>query len=195
MRGRERDRIGCQPPICDLVPLDFADEPCCLTAPGAEGTSRPRSTGRSSARTGVLSYFKPDDHAQLTRLGVRVICDLRRAEERELEPTRWPGGNTQHLSGEDGSAPPTIHSVAANHSHPHTAAGMHAAMIDLYRELPSWMAPRRRGIFSRIARGEVPVLVHCARRTVNSPDTERPTRGGMADSALCISEFCRNNTC
>jgi protein-tyrosine phosphatase len=113
-------------------------------------------------RTGVLSYFTPADHERLNQLGVRVICDLRRAEERELEPTRWPDANTRHLSWEDGSAPPTIRSVATNHSHPYTAAGMHAAMIDLYRELPAWMAPRLRGIFSRIAQGEVPVLVHCA---------------------------------
>jgi protein-tyrosine phosphatase len=113
-------------------------------------------------RTGVLSYFTPDDHEQLNLLGVRVICDLRRAEERELEPTRWPDANTQHLSWEDGSAPPTIRSIAANRSHPYTAAGMHAAMIDLYQELPAWMAPRLRGFFSRIAQGEVPVLVHCA---------------------------------
>jgi protein-tyrosine phosphatase len=113
-------------------------------------------------RTGVLSYFTPADHVLLNQLGVRVICDLRRAEEREVEPTRWPDANTQHLSWEDGSAPPTIRTVTANQSHPYTAAGMHAAMIDLYRVLPAWMAPRLRGIFSRIARGDLPVLVHCA---------------------------------
>jgi protein-tyrosine phosphatase len=113
-------------------------------------------------RTGVLRYFTPKDNEQLHQLGVRVICDLRRAEERELEPTRWPDAKTQHLSWEDGSAPPTIRSIATSHSHPYTAAGMHAAMIDLYRELPAWMAPRLRGFFSRIAQGEVPVLVHCA---------------------------------
>jgi protein-tyrosine phosphatase len=113
-------------------------------------------------RTGVLSYFTPGDSEQLKKLGVRVICDLRRSEEREYEPTRWPDANTQHLSWADGSAPPTIRNVAANRSHPYTAAGMHAAMMDLYRELPAWMAPRLRGIFSSIAQGDVPVVVHCA---------------------------------
>jgi protein-tyrosine phosphatase len=113
-------------------------------------------------RTGVLSYFTPGDHEQLNKLGVRAICDLRRSEEREYEPTRWPDANTQHLSWEDGSAPPTIRNVAANRSHPYTAAGMHAAMVDLYRVLPAWMAPRLRGIFSSIAQGDVPVVVHCA---------------------------------
>jgi protein-tyrosine phosphatase len=87
---------------------------------------------------------------------------LRRAEERDHEPTRWPDSQTEHLSWDDGSAPPTIRLIAANHSHPYTAAGMRAAMIDLYRVLPAWMAPRLRGIFTRIAHGDVPVLVHCA---------------------------------
>src|SRR6202030_2564611 len=113
-------------------------------------------------RTGVLSYFTPGDNEHLNRLAVRTICDLRRSEEREHEPTRWPDADTQHLSWEDGSAPPTIRSVAANHSHPYTAAGMHAAMIDLYRVLPAWMTPRLHGFFSRIAQGDVPVVVHCA---------------------------------
>jgi protein-tyrosine phosphatase len=113
-------------------------------------------------RTGVLGYFTPKDNEQLNQLGVRAICDLRRADERESEPTRWPDANTQHFSWDDGSAPPTIRLMAANHFHPYTAAGMHAAMIDLYRALPAWMAPRLRGIFTCIAQGHVPVLVHCA---------------------------------
>ena len=113
-------------------------------------------------RTGVLSYFTPDDNVKLNQLGVRAICDLRRSDEREYEPTRWPDANTRHSSWEDGSAPPTIRSVAANRSHPYTAAGMHASMLDLYRVLPTWMAPRLRGMFSHIAQGDVPVLVHCA---------------------------------
>jgi protein-tyrosine phosphatase len=113
-------------------------------------------------RTGVLSYFTPNDQQRLKELNVRAICDLRRSDERAHEPTRWPDSQTQHLSWDDGSTPPTIRSVAAKHSHPYTAVGMQAAMIDLYRELPGWMAPRLRGIFERIAQGDLPVLVHCA---------------------------------
>lgn len=113
-------------------------------------------------RTGVLSYFTPGDNERLSQLGVRAICDLRRAEERKHEPTRWPDANTQHLSWDDGSAPPTIRSIATKQSHSYTAAGMRGAMIELYCALPAWMAPRLRGIFTRIAQGDVPLLVHCA---------------------------------
>lgn len=111
-------------------------------------------------RTGVLSYFTANDQSQLEQLGVRAICDLRRLEEREREPTRWPDSNTQHLSWDDGSAPPMVRVFAVNH--PDTAIGMRATMIDLYRALPAWMAPRLRGMFERIAQGDVPLLVHCA---------------------------------
>ena len=113
-------------------------------------------------RSGVLSYFTPGDNDRLVQLGVRAIGDLRRAEERKNEPTRWPDANTQHLSWDDGSRPPTIRIIAADRSHPYTAAGMRAAMIDLYRALPAWIAAPLRGISSRIAQGDVPILVHCA---------------------------------
>jgi protein-tyrosine phosphatase len=111
-------------------------------------------------RTGVLSYFTPKDNERLNQLGVRAICDLRRAEEREYERTYWPDANTKHFNWEDGSTPPSIRTIAANL--PYTAAGLHAAMIDLYRALPAWMTPRLRGMFKCIAQGEIPVLVHCA---------------------------------
>jgi protein-tyrosine phosphatase len=111
-------------------------------------------------RTGVLSYFTQTDQQRLTDLGVRVICDLRRSEERDRERTCWPDTNTQHLCWDDGATPPTIRSLAVNH--PYTSAGMHATMIDLYRALPAWLTPRLRDMFARIVRGDVPILVHCA---------------------------------
>jgi protein-tyrosine phosphatase len=110
-------------------------------------------------RTGVLSYFSDEDHPALTSLGVRAICDLRRAEEREREPTRWPH-EVQALSWADGLNTPTIRGFAA--SRPRDASGMHESMIELYRALPDWMAPRIRGMFECIAAGSTPMVVHCA---------------------------------
>lgn len=111
-------------------------------------------------RTGVLSYFTAADNEKLTTLGVRAICDLRRAEEREREPTRWPDAAAAALSWADGHDMPTVRSFAAQR--PGTAAGMHDAMIDLYRALPLWMAPRIHGFLECIARERLPVVVHCA---------------------------------
>ncbi len=101
-------------------------------------------------RTGVLTYFTEDDHAPLTQLQVRAICDLRRPEEREREPTRWPHGNVNALSWDDGVVTPTVRGLAADR--PRNAAGMFDAMVALYRALPEWMGPRIGGMFSAIAR-------------------------------------------
>jgi protein-tyrosine phosphatase len=115
-------------------------------------------------RAGVLSYFTDQDHGTLHGLDVRAICDLRRAEEREREPSAWPARADRqrptHLHWDDGINTPTIRSFAARR--PGTAAGMFDAMIDLYRALPEWMAPRIRGMFECIATGALPVVVHCA---------------------------------
>jgi protein-tyrosine phosphatase len=115
-------------------------------------------------RAGVLSYFTERDHGTLHGLDVRAICDLRRADEREREPTAWPHGPDQqrptHLHWDDGINTPTVRNFAAHR--PYTAAGMFDAMVDLYRVLPEWMAGRIRGLFDCVARGAVPVVVHCA---------------------------------
>jgi protein-tyrosine phosphatase len=111
-------------------------------------------------RTGVLSYFTTSDHPALLKLGVRAICDLRRSEEREREPTRWPDASVHALSWADTANVPTIRGFAA--SRPKTPAGMRESMIELYRVLPMWMGPRIRGLFDCIATGKAPVVVHCA---------------------------------
>lgn len=111
-------------------------------------------------RAGVLSYFTPADEARLTNLGLKAICDLRRAEERQYEPTRWPDLRTRPLAWEDGNSVPTIRALAATRSR--DAAGMFDTMVNLYRQLPQWMSGRIAGLFDCVARDDVPLLVHCA---------------------------------
>jgi protein-tyrosine phosphatase len=111
-------------------------------------------------RAGVLCYFTARDHATLDKLDIRAICDLRRAEEREREPTRWPNSIAEGLSWEDGVAMPTVRGFAA--TRPQTGAGMRDAMIELYRALPVWMGPRIRGLFECIANERTPLVIHCA---------------------------------
>jgi protein-tyrosine phosphatase len=111
-------------------------------------------------RAGVLCYFTPNDHVTIGNLEIRAICDLRRAEERAREPTKWPNSIAAGLSWEDGTTMPTIRGFAA--SRPKTAAGMRDSMLELYRALPTWMAPRIHGLFECIASDRVPLVVHCA---------------------------------
>jgi protein-tyrosine phosphatase len=111
-------------------------------------------------RTGLLSYFTERDHEPLMTLKVRAICDLRRAEEREREPSRWPDSAADALYWHDGPDMPTIRSLAIGRAV--TAAGMFDVMLDLYRALPAWMGGRIGGMFQCIAHGKVPVVIHCA---------------------------------
>lgn len=111
-------------------------------------------------RAGVLSYVTDEDHRHLRALGIRTICDLRRADERGKEPTRWPDATALALSFEDEPNTQTLRSYAAQR--PATAAGMFDAMLALYRGLPERMSPRIRGMLSCIAQGNVPMVVHCA---------------------------------
>jgi protein-tyrosine phosphatase len=110
-------------------------------------------------RTGVLSYLTHADGERLSALGVRCICDLRRADEREREPTRWPTSDVTTLTWEDGEHPPTVTGRAQRQS---DEKGMRTAMLNLYRSLPRWMAPRVRGLFECVANDRMPVVVHCS---------------------------------
>lgn len=111
-------------------------------------------------RAGVLSYCTDADLRTLQQLGVRAICDLRRAEERRREPTDWPDPATHHLFWDDDEDAPTLRAFAARHAP--DPAGMRAAMIDLYRALPDWMISRIAGLFGCLAAGNLPLVVHCA---------------------------------
>jgi protein-tyrosine phosphatase len=111
-------------------------------------------------RAGVLSYITERDHDALQALEIRAICDLRRSEERQKEPTRWRGDTAHALHWDDQIELPTLRSYAAQR--PSTAEGMFDAMIDLYRGLPLRMHARIHGLLTCIANDRVPVLVHCA---------------------------------
>ena len=67
-------------------------------------------------RTAVLSYFTDNDHAPLLDLGVRAICDLRRGDEREREPTRWPDASVRPVAWRDDASMPTIRGAQVFHA-------------------------------------------------------------------------------
>lgn len=111
-------------------------------------------------RTGTLCYLTDGDREQLNALGIRGIFDLRRSGERLREPTCWPDAAIACYTWDDGDEAP---SVARFFQHlDNSAAGMRAAMLELYRALPTWMAPRIRDFLRVLREDDAPVVIHCS---------------------------------
>ncbi|MCG8440552.1 MAG: tyrosine-protein phosphatase [Caulobacterales bacterium] len=117
-------------------------------------------------RSGHLARSTEEDRARLRELDVRVAADLRRPGERKGEPSRWPeGGEPRILTsdlGESDDLPP--HMRFLRDADEITAEGVRGYMLSTYERLPF---DRRhvevfRAAFGCLARGEGPLLVHCA---------------------------------
>ena len=111
-------------------------------------------------RSGVLSYITPADHQRLLPLAIRTILDLRRAEERRREPTRWSDARATVLYRENTADPPPVLRYAL-HGSPGPVE-MRQAMLELYRAMPESQAQRLRALFDALVAGEAPLLVHCS---------------------------------
>jgi protein tyrosine/serine phosphatase len=102
------------------------------------------------------------DLAALKALGVAVIVDLRRTDEREREPSRrWEGFAAQVIENDiDGVEADWAQSLSAFTADP---GAVREAVRGFYRRAPS--DPRHLDLFRRyfqaLARAEGPVLVHC----------------------------------
>ena len=102
----------------------------------------------------------PGDLAKLADLGVALIVDLRRTNEREREP--WPGFPAQVIEndiGQDGLDEWATFIAASDL----TVESFRAYMVDYYRKAPF---QRRhldlyRRYFRALAEGEGAILVHC----------------------------------
>jgi protein-tyrosine phosphatase len=111
-------------------------------------------------RSGVLSYLSERDCERAARLGVRVICDLRRADERRHEPTVWPGTDVERLQWDDPFD--EIARKALRIGSLRTADETREVMRETYRMLPLWLGGRLRTLFERLGAGRLPILFHCA---------------------------------
>jgi len=111
-------------------------------------------------RSGVLSYLTAADQRVVQQLGIRTIVDLRRAEERRREPTRWVEAGTRVLHREQTLDPPPLLSFALREAP--NPPQMRQAMIELYRAMADSQAERLRAMCEALIAGELPMLVHCS---------------------------------
>jgi protein-tyrosine phosphatase len=111
-------------------------------------------------RSGTLSKLDARDHEIVAGLGIKLICDLRQDDERALEPSNWCDPDVQVLTW-------AYHSLTGpllgRLSEPDaTEAEAAAGMEAFYAKLPLTLGAAIRDIFTAVAEGSVPVLIHCA---------------------------------
>lgn len=104
------------------------------------------------------------DLARLNALSVRFLVDLRRSDERNGEPNRWPGESVRSISSDEGvtsAFPPHLQALLQSDL---SAASVASYMHTLYREFAA--QPRHIQLYSEwfreLAKGEGAGVIHCA---------------------------------
>lgn len=111
-------------------------------------------------RSGTMSGLTVADYDYLARLGIKVVCDFRTAEERKAEPNAWVSDRKIDYWARDydsgfGELGKLLSSDDV------TGEQVRAAMVEGYRRTPYEQAPAYREMFKRLAAGEIPLAFNC----------------------------------
>ncbi len=112
-------------------------------------------------RADQLHSLTAEDWQALQRLGLRTVCDLRSAGERDRYPNRVPDPAIEQLHLEvlgDVRADPRVAAMLADNPQAEDAQDM---MLEVYRQLPSLLAPLLPTLFTLFTQGNGSVLIHC----------------------------------
>jgi protein-tyrosine phosphatase len=129
---------------------------------GYETTDGARVRSGALYRSGMLATLTPAGQAALRDLRIGVICDLRRDDERELEPTPFPAHDPRqvHVSIDPDSA---VKLRGALQSSRLTLAQRVDYMTEINRELARMHVADYRRVFHALwAAGNDAFLIHCA---------------------------------
>jgi protein-tyrosine phosphatase len=112
-------------------------------------------------RGGALNAATSSDIANLVGRGLRVICDFRSGPERASAPNTWAakhGIEMWGLADSDivGDSRDLLEGSVS------TVEQTRALMIRTYERIPFDHSPSYAAAFSRIARGNLPLLFHCS---------------------------------
>ena len=111
-------------------------------------------------RSSDLAKLTTRDFEYLARLGISVVCDFRRQDERRSAPTLWLGPNAPEIllpPTPDRDGPDTLERLAAGAS----TSEMTAFMLDTYERMVAAYAPSYRIALRRILDSDRPTLYHC----------------------------------
>lgn len=114
-------------------------------------------------RSDDLSRLSDDDLERMHRLGIRLVCDFRGADERAEAPDRLPAADPPAVAELEISDP----SFSAAGLRERITSGdadldLRAVLIEANRLFATRFAPQYAAMFDRITRPEnLPALVHC----------------------------------
>lgn len=132
---------------------------------GGYETSEGGSVRRGALyRSAAFAEASDADVARLDELGVHVVVDLRRPEERQREPNRWPGEGTRVISNDEGNAtglPPHLMALLQDNL---TADAVAGYMRRIYREFPyeNRHIDLYRAWFMALEETPGAAIIHCA---------------------------------
>jgi protein-tyrosine phosphatase len=102
-----------------------------------------------------------EDAAHLRSLGIRTICDFRRRDERQAEPTLWhEASDTAYWSRDYTEQSGILASLMRDPSV--DAAQLRDTMVAIYDELLHDHEASYRAMFDALAEGRSPLLINCA---------------------------------
>ncbi len=113
-------------------------------------------------RAEQLHRLTAEDWQTLQRIGLKTVCDLRSAGERERYPNCVPESAIAQLHLEvlgDIRADPRIAAMLAENP---TQEGARNMMLEVYRQLPQLLAPLLPVLFELLSSQHASVLIHCA---------------------------------
>jgi protein-tyrosine phosphatase len=145
--------------------------------PAAGGVLRHHALFRSEGPASFLD----DHHAELERLGIRLICDLRAPVEREAAPHRWPHtARTLHLDLTNDLRSEAAEGWAALRDDPSEAGALRAMTLN-YAAMPAALHPQLAPLADALLDGGLPVLIHC---TAGKDRTGVVTALALADAGV-----------
>ena len=116
-------------------------------------------------RSGSLSAVTERDLDIIAKLGIRLVCDMRSAGERQAAPARWlkdQGVEEMHIEVRVDLRAGEASLLEILRRDPN-ADGARRMMLQTYRNLPGAFFSSIRGLFARLVDGDcLPVIFHCA---------------------------------
>ncbi|MDX2142549.1 MAG: tyrosine-protein phosphatase [Rhodospirillaceae bacterium] len=111
-------------------------------------------------RSGAMGKLTPADYEYLSHLGIKVLCDLRSVEERELTPTNWKAGDLTRKITIDYPAAPLFGPLMEDPKGVDAAVARQAGSS--YGQMPVFLRDHFRVMFDSLVAGEAPLSVNCS---------------------------------